>query len=202
MATDRAIRPRVSSGACTGGRPASSAPPALTWTASTVRTLAEFDTIGHGTIAAAELLVAHPPPGPVTVLGVGQGHIALALAALGVRSLALADRDLLALRIAGANLAAEAGTVELTTHHVARPLTAPDSAVVVAALPEKQPVSVSAALLGPALAGLDDGATVVLHGRSADVSRVVELLGRHGPRWVERDRRRCRAHAAASLHRR
>jgi len=174
----------------------------LQWAAATVRTLAEFDTLGHGTTAAVELLAGEPPTGPVTIVGVGQGHLPLALAGLGVQTITLVDRDLLALRTAAANVAAAAPAAHVECHHAARPLVAPGSDVVVAALPEKQPVSVTAALLGAALGALEGDPVVVLHGRSADVSRVAELLPRHGARWVERARRRCRAHAAAALRRR
>ena len=174
----------------------------LQWTAATVRTLPEFDTLGHGTTAAIELLAGEPPAGPVTIVGVGQGHLCLALEGLGVRALTLVDRDLLAVRTAAANVAAAAPAAQVDCHHAARPLVAPGSDVIVFALPEKQPVSVTAALLGAALGGVEGDPIVVLHGRSADVSRVAELLPRHGARWVERTRRRCRAHAAAALRRR
>ena len=78
----------------------------MRWEATTARTLPEFDTLGHGTVAAVELLAARPPTGPTAVVGVGQGHLALALAELGAESVDLVDRDLLALRTAAANLAA------------------------------------------------------------------------------------------------
>ena len=92
----------------------------------------------------------------------------------------LVDRDLLALRTAAANLGDV--DVEPPAHRPALPGTSPGARRAVVALPEKEPVSTTAALLGPAVAELPAGAPVVLHGRAADVGRVLELLRRHGPR--------------------
>jgi hypothetical protein len=104
----------------------------------------------------------------------------------------LVDRDLLALRTATANLGGDA-----EAHHVAAPtaetLAGVDLAVV--ALPEKEPVSVTAAVLGQALAG-PGGLDVVLHGRSADVSRVLELARRHGARLDVAERTKVGQHSA------
>jgi hypothetical protein len=168
------------------------------WEADVSWSIAEFDGLSHGTQAAARLLVDHPVPSEVAVAvaGVGQGHLALALAAAGHRGpIHLVDRDLLALRTARANLGASAGPV---LHHHSAGLdaaTASHCALAVVQLPPRQPVSVTAALLGPALAGAGDG-PVVLHGRSADVARVLELLPRHGPAIDVLDRVRIEGHVA------
>lgn len=166
----------------------------LEWEAETSFTIEEFDTLGHDTVAAVELLARSPLPGPVAVVGVGQGHTALAARAVvgGELALRLVDRDLLALRTAAQNL----GGADL--HHVARPagsLAGCSSALV--ALPDKQPVSVTAALLAPALGELPEGAPVVVHGRAADVARVLEVLPRAGATPVVRDKRARAGHAAA-----
>lgn len=166
------------------------------WEASTSYAVAEFDTLSHGTGAAVELLAARPLPGPVAVVGVGQGHTALAVGATTGADveLRLVDRDLLALRTAAAN----AGVP--TWRHTARPageLEGCRSAVV--ALPEKQPVALTAALLAPAVAELPAGAPLVLHGRTADVSRVLELLRRGGVGLTVDDRRTRAGHAAARV---
>lgn len=156
------------------------------WAATTSTTIAEFDTLAHATVAAVELLQGAPLPGPVAVVGAGQGHLALALRAVAgaATAIRLVDRDLLALRTAKANLVEG---VELA--HTARPagsVAGCRSAIV--ALSDKQPVSVSAALLAPALAELAPGSPVVLHGRPADVSRVLDLLRSRGSRLTVVDR--------------
>ena len=174
----------------------------LHWEAATARTLGEFDTLGHGTVAAVELLARHPPAGPVAVLGAGQGHVALALSLLGTARIDLVDRDLLALRVAAANLESSSPDTTVRLDHRSHPAVADGTPTVVAALPEKQPVAVTAALLGPVLARLEPSATTILHGRSADVGRVAELLGRHGARTASVDRVRRHAHVAVCLRRR
>jgi predicted RNA methylase len=173
----------------------------LRWEASTARTLGEFDTLGHGTVAAVELLAGRPPTGPVALLGAGQGHVAIALGLLGISRIELVDRDLLALRVAAANLEPSTPGASVGVAHRSHPGVPDDTLSVVAALPEKEPVAVTAALLGPVVAGLETSATVVLHGRSADVGRVVELLGRYGARTSEIDRIRRHAHVAVRLRR-
>jgi 16S rRNA G1207 methylase RsmC len=170
----------------------------LEWTATTSFTLGEFDTLGHGTVATAELLARSPVPGPVAVVGVGQGHLALAAraAAGGQVPLRLVDRDLLALRTAAQNLGGPESGAD--ARHVARPagsLAGCASALVT--LPDKQPVTVTAALLAPALAELGEGAPVVAHGRAADVARVLEALPRAGVTPVVRAKRTRSGHAAA-----
>lgn len=155
----------------------------LRWEADVVHSIAEFDELGHGTLAALEVL-GRPPAGSVVVDGVGQGHLPLALRAAGHDGpLHLVDRDLLALRITDANLAGTA-----TSHHVPRlpaELVA-EAALTVVALPEREPVAVTAAVAGAALTGATG--PVLLHGRTADVNRVLDLLRRHGARLaVERE---------------
>jgi 16S rRNA (guanine1207-N2)-methyltransferase len=162
------------------------------WTATTSYTLGEFDTLGHGTAAAVELLAARTPSGRVAFVGVGQGHVAVGS---GSSSARLVDRDLLALRTAAANLA---GRADVEVRHAARPagqLAGCDAAVV--ALPEKEPVATTAALLGDAAVELPAGAPVVLHGRAVDVGRVLELLRRRGLALRELDRRARGGFAAA-----
>ena len=140
------------------------------WEATTSYTIAEFDTLAHSTEAAVELLAVHRLDGPVALVGVGQGHLGAALAPSAVR---LVDRDLLALRTAAANAARA-----VECHHVARPAGAmAGCGAVVVSLPEKEPVTVTAGLLEPALAELGAGVPVVVHGRAVDVGRVLDRLG-------------------------
>jgi len=173
----------------------------LGWAATTSFTIEEFDTLGHATVAAAEVLARSPLPGPVAVVGTGQGHGALAAraAAGGPVDVRLVDRDLLALRTAASNLVAAGGGPPPGLRHTARPgghLQGCASALV--ALAPKEPVGVTVALLGPALRELPAGAPVLLHGRAADVSRVLEGLDRQGLRLTV-DQRRGRPGFAAVL---
>ena len=166
------------------------------WQASTSFTVPEFDTLAYATVAAVELLEPAPLPGPVAIVGVGQGHLGMAVRATSGPStrLRLVDRDLLALRTAAANLAPDG--VEL--RHAAAPAGAlAGCAAAVVALPEKEPVSVTAALLAPAVAELAPGSPVVIHGRAADVVRVPNVLARRGLRLVAREARGSRAGGAA-----
>lgn len=166
----------------------------LTWDAEVSYSLPEFDAIGHGTQAALEVLSPRRPMAAgAAFLGVGQGHLPAALRAGGLDgAVRLVDRDLLALRTSAANVSGEA-----EVRHLPAP-TADDLAgvdIAVVALPEKEPVSVTAAILGRALAGVA-GLDVVLHGRSADVSRVLELLRRHGARLEVATRAKVGQHSA------
>jgi 16S rRNA G1207 methylase RsmC len=170
----------------------------LGWEADVSYSLPDFDSVGRGTQAALELLTARastPVRGEaVAFVGVGQGHLPAALRAAGHRGgVRLVDRDLLALRTTTANLPGVAPEV----HHV------PDLPVellhgvdlVVVELPEREPVSVTAAVAGRALSG-SGGLDVLLHGRSADVSRVLELLRRHGARVEVAARTKAGQHSA------
>jgi 16S rRNA (guanine1207-N2)-methyltransferase len=158
---------------------------ATAWAATTSYTLPEFDTLAHSTEAAVELLTARRLPAPVALVGVGQGHLA---AALGPSAARLVDRDLLALRTAATNAAAD-----VACHHVAHPVEVlAGSGAVVVALPEREPVAVTAAVLEPALVELGAGVPVVLHGRAVDVGRVLDRLG-----LVAGERRALRAGVAA-----
>lgn len=170
------------------------------WEADVAWSLPEFDALGHGTLAALGVLPAVAGGATVAVVGVGQGHLPLALRAGGhTGPVRLVDRDLLALRVAAANLGAPE-RVEL--RHGPAPAAADlaGADLVLAGLPEREPVAVTAAVLGPALARAGD-ALVVLHGRVADVHRVLELLPRHGATLLERRRHRHRGHAAVLLAR-
>jgi 16S rRNA G1207 methylase RsmC len=161
----------------------------LRWSATSSFSIDEFDSLGRATVAAVEAFVADrdrvridPAAGPVLVAGVGQGHLPLALRAAGVEApLCLVDRDLLALRTAAHNLGGEGADVAL--QHVPRPGVGAfaGASLVLVALPEREPVAVTAALLADAFAGAGSQ-PVLLHGRVADVTRVVELLGRRGVR--------------------
>jgi hypothetical protein len=85
----------------------------------------------------------------------------------------------------------------MTVRHASR-LEAGDVAgtgLAVVQLPEREPVAVTAALVGAALTAVTP-ASLVLHGRSADVARVLELLPRHGARLAVEARARSRAHGA------
>lgn len=182
----------------------------VTWTIDTSRTLPEFDRLGHGTEAACRLLPAFlgslSPDAPVTVVGVGQGHLPVAARLIDSdRQLRLVDRDLLALRTATANLARFAARPEAALH-LAAPGGLAGAAGAVVALPEKEPVAVTAAELGAALrerapAGgsppLPRRRPVLLHGRLADLRRVLELLPRHGVTVTPRAEVGVGRHAAA-----
>ena len=164
------------------------------WEATTSYTLPEFDTLHHATEATFELLGDHRLDGPVAVVGVGQGHTALAVrATAGTVPLRLVDRDLLALRTAAANVGGD-----VDDRHVARPAgQLAGCAAAVVALPEKEPVAVTAAWLGAAVDDLPPGSPVVVHGRAADVSRVLDVLARSGRRLAAVDRRARRGAVAA-----
>lgn len=73
----------------------------------TAYNLPEFDGLSYRTALAFDLLTEHAPGGRTLVYGCGQGHVAVGLGQRGGRAfdLALADRDLLALRVASANAA-------------------------------------------------------------------------------------------------
>ena len=191
--TDASPAPGFERGAYRRGRSTFEAD-GLRWEADVSFSVDEFDELGHGTRAAAALL-ARPPAGPIAVDGVGQGHLPLALRASGHDGpLRLVDRDLLALRTAAANLDGADGADGATDPDVelvhAACVVADDLVgveLLVSALPEREPVAVTAAVLGAALAG-PSTPPVVLHGRTADVNRVLELLPRHGARLaVDRD---------------
>lgn len=174
----------------------------LEWTAEVVHSIPEFDELGHGTVAALELLDAGGVGSAANVLldGVGQGHLARALRAKGhAGPIHLHDRDLLALRTAALGLE---GAVR--SEHAARlaASTLAGADLVVVALPEREPVAVTAAVLGVALAGLDHGAELLLHGRTADVHRVVELLPRNGARLQTGRAARRGSHSALRTKRR
>lgn len=152
----------------------------LRWEADASYSVDEFDELGHGTRAALEIL-GRPPAGAIVVDGVGQGHLPLALRAAGhAGGLRLVDRDLLALRTAAANLADEVPLAHVPCLDVEQ---LEGAAMAVVALPEREPVAVTAAVLGTALAAADP-LPVLLHGRIADVNRVLELLRRHRARLV------------------
>lgn len=168
------------------------------WQADVSFSVAEFDELGHGTRAALELL-GRPPAGTVVVDGVGQGHLPLALRAAGHDGpLLLVDRDLLALRTSHANLCGDAELAHVPcigAEHLA------GASLAVVALPEREPVAVTAAVLGAALTG-GEAPPVVLHGRGADVSRVLELLARHGARLSVDREVKVGSHRAVAAHRR
>jgi 16S rRNA (guanine1207-N2)-methyltransferase len=171
----------------------------LRWDAAVSYSIDEFDTVGHGTAAALSALVPSAPTGggsTVVIAGIGQGHVASGLRAAGLVSpLRLVDHDLLALCTA----AEAVGPGDVDLRHRAS-LTADDVAgasLLVVALPEREPVATTAAILGPVLAALGPaGAAVVLHGRGADVSRVLELVARHGGRLEVGERVKVGHHAA------
>jgi 16S rRNA (guanine1207-N2)-methyltransferase len=171
---------------------------ALRWAAEVSYSVDGFDELGRGTRAALEVL-GRPPRGVVVVEGVGQGHLPLALRSAGhADGLRLVDRDLLALRTAAANLGGGAALEHapcLTADHLA------GASLAIVSLPEREPVAVTAAVLGAALA---EGAPppVVLHGRAADVSRVLELLRRHGARLTVDREAKVGGHRAVATHRR
>jgi 16S rRNA G1207 methylase RsmC len=177
----------------------------LRWDADVSHDLAEFDTLSHGTLAALELVTAEcttDGAGTTVVVGVGQGHLALGLRQVGAGDVRLVDRDLLALRTSASNLAGQGDPPAQIVHAGrlrAEHLAAATLAVV--ALPEREPVAVTAAVLGAALAGLDPTAAVVLHGRTSDAQRVLELVPRHGARLEVTERRRVAGHTAARARR-
>jgi hypothetical protein len=96
----------------------------------------------------------------------------------------LVDRDLLALRTAAANVSGPPPELR----HTARPRLVGATGAIVA-LPPKEPVAVTAALLAEALDDLAPGSVAVLHGRAVDAGRVLDLIGRHRRRPKVLDRR-------------
>jgi SAM-dependent methyltransferase len=179
---------------------------AASWEADVSFDLPEYDTLSHGTLAAVELLAGERgegvPGSDITVVaGTGQGHLPLALRAQPRARdlpLRLVDRDLLALRTAEANLLAVGGPPPAIAHAGRLRAEHLDGAVLaVVALPEREPVAVTAAVLGAALRELAAPPTLVVHGRTSDVQRVLELLARDGARADVIDRRRHAGHSAA-----
>jgi SAM-dependent methyltransferase len=173
----------------------------VAWEAEVSWSLPEFDTLGRSTVAALEAVgaVAPSPEGPAVIAGTGQGHLALGLRALATaagearRPLRLVDPDLLAIRTTLGNVGGDG----VETRHQGW-LDAPalsGAALAVVALPEREPVATTAAVLGAALPALGS-APAVLHGRAADVARVVELLGRHGAPVAVRGRHQVGGHVA------
>lgn len=161
------------------------------WQAEVSWSIAEFDELGHGTAAALDLL-DRPDEGLLVVDGVGQGHLPLAMRAGGwPGTFRLVDRDLLALRQTDANLG---GGTDLRHRPRLGPEDLDGAVAAVVALPEREPVAVTAALLGEALRGAD--LPVVLHGRTTDVHRVLELLPRHGVRRAVAAEVKRRSHRA------
>jgi 16S rRNA G1207 methylase RsmC len=169
------------------------------WDAEVSWSIPEFDGLSHGTEAVLEVAadLGEQHEGPLVVGGVGQGHLPLALAGDGAAgAVRLVDRDLLALRTAAANLRARGGA-DVEVRHEGRwtPSAFAGASAVVVELPVREPVAATAAVLGPAVAAAGD-APVVLHGRAADVSRVLELVRRHGARLEEAGRHRVGGHVA------
>ncbi|MFW5689107.1 MAG: methyltransferase [Spirochaetota bacterium] len=86
--------------------------PTRRYTMKTAHNLPEFDGLSFRTALAFDLLRSTSVSGRALLYGCGQGHLAVGAAQRGVRgfSLALADRDLLALRMTERNIGADVDT--------------------------------------------------------------------------------------------
>jgi hypothetical protein len=88
----------------------------------TVYGLPEFDTLGFGTVLAAQMLRSYSVGGTIGIWNPGQGHLCR-IAALtgGPTSFLLSSRDRLELEIAMANVQSGDEAVEVRTEHEASP---------------------------------------------------------------------------------
>jgi 16S rRNA (guanine1207-N2)-methyltransferase len=170
--------------------------------------LPEFDSLGFATrlVADAVLRPGGRPPGTVLVLHPGPGHLPCLLwAGRRPAELRLVDRDLLALRVSRANLAANGCPPErvAAAHRVAPdPAAGGDADLVVALLRPKEPPEVTADGVRQLVAAASRGARVVLGGGSTAVTRGLAALDGAAVRFRTLDRRRGKGASAVVLERR
>jgi 16S rRNA (guanine1207-N2)-methyltransferase len=142
---------------------------------TTVWGLPEFDTPSHDTELAAELV----PAGRRAVVAFpGQGYLPRLLADRGASDVELLDRDVLALANSERNLAGRAEVISTLTTGLAPAGTGYDVALLSlrpAALP-------SDGMLAELRAAMATRGSIVVHGRSTDVTRVLASLRLDGRR--------------------
>ncbi len=167
-------------------------------------TLPEFDTLAYSTLEATTLIGGDARDDYV-IAGVGHGHLAAyLLATTPAARVELVDRDLLALRVATDTVGRSFGPDRLDavrTRHAARPTGGRrvSGDCIVLRLDEREPVGVTAETVVRLLGEAPDGSTLVLHGRAADTSRVVDILRRRGAPVTLKKESRSRGHGAVLL---
>lgn len=179
----------------------------LKWTARTAWGLPEFDSLHHATRLALRVVRdVHPRPGMrVAVAGTGAGHGALALRhALRPDHLHLFDRDLLALRVAKANLS-DAGfpSAALTLGHTPLVDASADSLdACLAVFTNPVPQKVVDAVVASCWAALRPAGRLVLAATSTAVTRAVERVERTKAPLLPVGRQREKGFSCADLVRR
>lgn len=149
----------------------------------TAYNLPEFDGLSYRTALAFDLLSEHKPGGRVLLYGCRQGHVAVGLGQRGGRGLrlAIADRDLLALRVTSANAARNglepAEALPVATPGMLRSRLEPGSFAWVVV--DDDPVAGSRwneeiSLLADLL---DEGGRLLVVSRSTTVSRLLRVTG-------------------------
>lgn len=177
------------------------------WHAETAWGLPEFDSLHHATrLAVRALRELHRRPDMNTaVVNVGVGHGALALDdVIRPAHIHLVDRDLLALRMADANLES-AGVDEerRTLHHTPLMETDPESldiGLVVFTAPVAQ--KVADASVDAVSRSLRPAGRLVLSGTSTTVTRSLETIKRNRLPLVALSRSRDKSHSVVDLVRR
>jgi len=170
--------------------------------------LPEFDSLAYPTRLVADALLrpGGRPPRTALVLHPGQGWLPCLLwAAARPGRLRLVDRDLLALRVSQANLAANGcppGRVHLGHRVDPDPGGLGDADLVVAMLRPKEPPEATAATVRRLVAEVPPGARVVLGGGSTAVTRGLAGLDAAKLPFRTLDRRRAKGSSAAVLERR
>ena len=150
----------------------------------TAYNLPEFDGLSYRTALAFDLLTEHKPGGRALLYGCGQGHVAVGLGQRGGHSLelALADRDLLALRVAGANLASNgtsaADAITVATPGVLASRFEPGSFAWVVVDDDPAAGSRWNEEVASLADLLDDAGRLLVISRSTTVSRLQRLAGR------------------------
>ncbi|HVE76185.1 MAG TPA: methyltransferase [Actinomycetota bacterium] len=169
------------------------------WTVVPTFTLPEFDTLSYSTQLALSLL----PNGSTryVVAGVGHGHIPTFLSVRApLVPLCMVDRDLLALRVAQDTLTRLDREVSVEVRHASRPSdverTGEDCVVV--RLDKREPVAVTAETVRRLAASAKGRGTTIIHGRTADVVRVLNVVRISAKLEVSKEVRN-RGHAAAQL---
>ncbi len=152
------------------------------WDATTVVGLPEFDSLGFHSELAIEVLSGIRHPSRVAFLNPGQGHVPLSTyRSLGLDSILLAGRDLLALRTTRANLMKNgcgSGTIDIRhTASLDGVQFAPVDTFVLS-YPDNQPTGVVVRDLRSAAEDLVDGGVLVFSASSTLVSRCLDHLGR------------------------
>lgn len=147
-------------------------------TLRTVYNLPEFDTLGHHTALAVNVLKDQPVSGHVLIWNPGQGHLPLYLfrkMGAGISQLTLAGRDALSLQNSLANLLAYgANAAHTSLLHLPHVLELPNSYDWIITFPDVDPGVPWEKYLLPALADrLSAGGRLLLTGKSAFVFRLL-----------------------------